>query len=83
MSSNIYTRKTADGKVTRHSRKGTQGRRKTRDYVVIRLRIPAEYHAIMKWENEKCGGKLSVTSQIRDAIRAKLCGCVYTQLLKT
>lgn len=82
MASNIYTRKTADGKVTSFSRKGTQGRRRARDYVIIRLRVPVEYYAIMKWENEKCGGKMSVTSQIQDAIRSKLCGCVYTQLLK-
>jgi len=82
MASNYYSRTTVDGTTSRFSRKGTQGRRKVRDYVIIRLRVPVEHHALMVWENEKCGGNLSVTSQIQDAIRAKLCGCVYTQLLK-
>ena len=82
MSSRTVTRKFADG-TSQTFRRPKQGRHKTRDYVVIRLRVPVEHHELMKWENEKCGGNLSVTSQIQAAIRAALCGCVYTQLLKT
>ena len=82
MASRTVTRKFVDGTKKTFLRP-KQGRRKERDYVIIRLRVPVEYHALMTWENEKCGGNLSVTSQIQDAIRARLCGCVYTQLLKT
>lgn len=81
MASKTVTRKFADGTTKTFLRK-PQGRRKVRDYVIIRLRVPIEHHDLMVWENEKCGGNLSVTSQIQDAIRAKLCGCVYTQLVK-
>jgi hypothetical protein len=59
-----------------------QGRKPTRQYIKILLRLPVEYYELMTWENEKCGGNLSVTSQIRSAVRASLCGCVYTQLVK-
>jgi len=82
MAANIYTRKTSDGKTTAYSRKGTQGRRAIRKYKKILVRVPMEYYEMMKWQNELCGGMNSVTEQIRESIRASLCGCVYTQLLK-
>jgi hypothetical protein len=44
--------------------------------------MPEEYVEMMKWKNEQCGGLNSVNDQVRQAVRAALCGCVYTQLLK-
>jgi len=83
MAHNIYQRTTADRKTKSYTRKGTQGRKPTRKYIKVLVRVPEEYYEMMKWENEKCGGLNSVTDQIRMAIRASLCGCVYTQLTKT
>jgi hypothetical protein len=58
-----------------------QGRRPQRKYVKFLLRIPAEHYALMQWKNDQCDGALSVTEQIRQAVRLSLCGAVYTQLL--
>ena len=52
-------------------------------YAKILVRLPVEYIAAMKAENEKCGGLYPVNEQIRQAVRGKLCGLVYTSLLKT
>ncbi len=55
---------------------------KPKGYVKVLVDIPAEYLALMKLENEKCGGRYPVNEQIRQAIRGKLCGLIYISLLK-
>ena len=62
-----------------HKKKG----RPPRGYVKVLVNLPAAHVEVMKWQNEKCGGKRSVSQQVRDAVRAALCGCVYTQLYKS
>jgi len=80
MASKTVTRTYADGTIKTMLRK-KQGRNPGRKCVKFLLRLPVEYYELMLWKNEECGGCLSVTSQIQSAIRANLCGCVYTQLL--
>ena len=55
---------------------------KPKGYVKVLVNIPAEYLALMKWQNEKCGGLNPVSEQIRQAIRGMLCGLIYINLLK-
>ena len=55
---------------------------KSKGYVKVLVNIPPEHLELMKWENEKCGGLNPVGEQIRQAIRAQLCGLVYISLLK-
>ena len=62
-----------------HKKKG----RKPRGYVKVLVNLPAAHVEAMKWQNEKCGGNLSVNEQIRTAVRGMLCGLVYTQLVKS
>ena len=62
-----------------HKKKG----RKPRGYVKVLVNLPAAHVEAMKWQNEKCGGMCSVSQQVRDAVRAALCGCVYTELYKS
>ncbi len=62
-----------------HKKKG----RPSRGYVKVLVNLPAAHVEAMKWQNEKCGGKRSVSQQVRDAVRAALCGCVYTELYKS
>jgi len=62
-----------------HKKKG----RKPRGYVKVLVNLPAAHVEAMKWQNEKCGGKRSVSQQVRDAVRSALCGCVYTELYKS
>lgn len=55
---------------------------KPKGYVKVLVNIPAEYLALMKWNNETCGGLNPVNEQIRQAIRGMLCGLIYISLLK-
>jgi hypothetical protein len=66
----------------RHIREWRPGP-KPKGYVKVLVNIPAEYLAVMKINNEQCGGLNSVSEQIRAAIRAHLCGLVYASLLKS
>lgn len=52
-------------------------------YVKVLVNLPVEYVALMKAKNEECGGLLSVSQQIRDAVRGSLCGLIYISLLKS
>ena len=65
----------------KHLRKWKPGP-KAKGYVKVLVNIPAEYLAIMKIKNEKCGGLNPVSEQIRQAIRGSLCGLIYISLLK-
>jgi len=82
MASNLHTQRYADGSRKLVRRSTRQGRKKQRAYIKILVRMPEEYVEMMKWKNEQCGGLNSVNDQVRQAVRAALCGCVYTQLLK-
>ena len=62
-----------------HKKKG----RPSRGYVKVLVNLPAAHVEAMRWQNEKCGGNLSVNEQIRTAVRGMLCGLVYTQLVKS
>jgi len=55
---------------------------KPHGYVKILVNVPAEYLAIMKAKNEKCGGLNPVSEQVRQAIRGALCRLIYINLLK-
>lgn len=82
MATKTYIQHFANGTHKLMRRSTPQGRRPERKYVKVLVRVPVEYHELMKWNNEECGGRNSITDQIRNAIRASLCGCVYTQLFK-
>ena len=79
MNHTIITTVTGEKIKRLHKKKG----RKPRGYVKVLVNLPAAHVEVMKWQNEKCGGKRSVSQQVRDAVRAALCGCVYTQLVKS
>jgi len=81
MASKIMTRSFADGTKKTFIRK-KQGRNNSRNTIKFLLRLPVEYHAMMSWINNSCGGNMPITQQINDSIRASLCGYVYTQLVK-
>ena len=51
---------------------------KPKGYVKVLVNIPIAHLKLMKIENEKCGGLNPVSEQIRQAIRGKLCGLIYT-----
>lgn len=55
---------------------------KPKGLVPVLVDIPKAHLAVMKAENAKCGGAYPVNQQIRDAIRGKLCGLIYTSLVK-
>ena len=46
------------------------------------VKVLVNYLALMKWQNEKCGGLNPLSEQIRQAIRGMLCGLIYISLLK-
>ena len=50
---------------------------KPQGFVKVLVNIPAEHLAVMQFVNHQCGGMMPVSQQIRDAIRANLCGLVY------
>jgi len=79
MNYTIITTVTSEKIKRLHKNKG----RKPRGYVKVLVNLPAAHAEAMKWQNEKCGGKRSVSQQVRDAVRSALCGCVYTELYKS
>ena len=67
----------------RNGRKDKTPTQKERPQASRLVNLPAAHVEAMKWQNEKCGGKRSVSQQVRDAVRSVLCGCVYTELYKS
>lgn len=77
MASTIYTDVNGNLHRLEHAKPGP----KPKGYVKVLVNIPAEYLELMKWKNEECGGRNSVSEQIRQAIRGSLCGLVYMSLV--
>jgi len=79
MNYTIYKTVTGETKRRNHRRKG----RKPLGMTKLLIRLPTAHVEAMRWENERCGGRMSVNSQVRAAVRGMLCGLVYTQLVKS
>lgn len=81
MASNLYTRTTADGKTTQHTRKGTQGRKPSGLGKPELYRLYAEDEEKLSILKEKLGIYYNKNEIVRQAVRLAL-ETVYTELVK-
>lgn len=81
MASNIYTRKTVDGKVTAYSRKGSQGRKPSGLGKPELYRLFAKDEEILKLLKIKLGNYYNKNEIVRNAVHRAI-ESIYTELVK-
>lgn len=82
MASNIYDRITVDGKTTRYSRRGTQGRKSSGLGKPKLYRLFASDEEILKQLESKMGEYYNENEIVRQAVH-KAVESIYTELVKT
>jgi len=82
MASNIFTRKTVDGKISTYTRKGTQGRKSSGLGKPKLYRLDDETNLMLAYISTRLGYFYNENEIIRTATR-KYVETIYTELLNT